>query len=165
MENRGHIIRFIVLLVFAAGAFFILRGFLVPDSFGTDESYTYRYYRADSVQEQADIYPLYRESAKCMSCHEEEYQMWHAGTHSGVSCESCHGPWRAHNNNTKEIMTADSSSGSCLLCHGQLDARPSDFPQITDIKSHMIENEYEFDPSFSCISCHDPHEPNLKKEE
>ncbi len=165
MKNIDHIIRFAVLLLFAGAAFFLLRGILVPDSFGTDESYSYRYYRADSVEEQADLYPLYQDSKKCISCHDDQYHVWGTDSHREVSCETCHGPWQAHNNNTKDIMMADSSSDSCLLCHEWLDARPAEFPQVTDIKSHMIENGYKFEPSFSCISCHDPHEPNLKEED
>ena len=48
MKTYDHIIRFTLLIIVVIIGFFIIRTYMVPDTFGVHGSYTYAYYRADS---------------------------------------------------------------------------------------------------------------------
>ncbi len=160
MKHYSHIIRFCILLVIIGIAFFAVRSYLLPDSFGVYGSYTYGYHRGDSDREQAALPALFQGSEKCRSCHETEYIVWSRADHNSVSCEACHGYWQAHNGTTFEkTVLKDTGSEACLLCHEQLSARPAAFPQVQDLASHMNEQEQEIDENMTCIFCHHPHEP------
>lgn len=53
--------------------------------------------------------------------------------HSGVACESCHGPALAHVEAPDEyIPDAPRGRKGCMLCHGYNPARPSGFPEIDE---------------------------------
>jgi hypothetical protein len=159
MKHYDHIIRFAILLIFVGIGFFAVRGFVVPDSFGIYGTYSKGYHRGDSDEEQAAIAALYQDSGKCAKCHEEQSGLWKEAGHGTVACETCHGNWQAHNNNTKDQVEKDSSVDACLLCHQQLEARPDSFPQIVEFKQHLAEQEQEFEKDMTCTDCHDPHEP------
>ena len=159
MEHYNHIIRFGIILAAGIIGFFAVRSLMVPDSFGTYGTYKYGYHRGDSDAEQASPSALYQGSAKCDKCHEEQHKLWKGSGHAGAACETCHGYWQAHNNNTKVKVKIDRSIESCLLCHQRLDARPPNFPQITGLEKHMEEQEQEIEEGMTCTDCHDPHEP------
>jgi hypothetical protein len=159
MKHYTHIIRSGIILIVVVTGFFAVRSIVVPESFGIHGTYTYGYHRGDSDAEQASLSALYQGSAKCKKCHEEQYEFWKAGGHIDVACETCHGYWQAHNNNTKDKVVTDRSIESCMQCHQRLDARPTAFSQIADFKLHMEEQEQEIEKGMTCIECHDPHEP------
>ncbi|MBN2106267.1 MAG: hypothetical protein JW832_02500 [Deltaproteobacteria bacterium] len=159
MNHTSHIIRFAVVLVAVIAGFFILRGFLVPDSFGVQGDYKYGYHRGASDAEQAALPALYTGSKKCAQCHAAETAEWQAGKHAGVECETCHGNWQAHNNNTKDKAGKDSSIEACLLCHGEVEARPADFPQIADMKKHVEDGGGAYEKGMLCVACHSAHSP------
>jgi hypothetical protein len=159
MKHTGHIIRFAVVLVAAIAGFFTLRVIMVPDSFGVQGDYKYGYHRADSDAEQASLPLAYRGSKKCAECHADQTAAVAAGKHATVPCETCHGNWQAHNNNTKDRAGKDSSAEGCLLCHAAVEARPADFPQIGDFPKHVKDNGGEFENGMQCVSCHTPHSP------
>ena len=159
MNHTSHIIRFAVVLVAVIAGFFTLRSFLVPDSFGVQGDYKYGYHRGASDAEQAALPALYTGSGKCSQCHAAETAQWQAGKHAAVACETCHGNWQAHNNNTKDKAGKDNSVEACLLCHGALDARPSDFPQIADMKKHVEDGGGAYEKGMLCIGCHSAHSP------
>jgi hypothetical protein len=159
MKHYNHIIRFCILLVLAVVGFFSLRALIIPDSFGVYGSYSYGYHRGDSDAEQASRAQLFQGPEKCKECHLEQFEPWKNTGHSGVSCETCHGHWSAHNNNTKDTVPKDTSIEACLLCHQTLEARPASFPQIKSFEGHVEEQEVEMEPGMQCVECHDPHEP------
>lgn len=159
MGHYSHVIRFCVLLLAVGIGFMGVRSLLVPESFGVHGSYIYGYHRADSDAEQAKLPVLYQGMGKCRECHQEQFEDLNSGDHATLACEACHGPWQAHNNNTKDIVPKDTSRESCLLCHRKLAARPAQFPQIVDYAQHMKDQEMELDPEASCTDCHSPHIP------
>jgi len=159
MKHYNHIIRFAIVLIIAVAGFFVMRGYLVQESFGIHGTYTYGYHRGNSDSEQAALPSLYQGPEKCKSCHEQQYTPWQAGAHAPVGCETCHGNWQAHNNNVKDKVQLTASIEACMLCHQQLGARPASFPQIPEIKAHVQEQDEEFSQGMSCSDCHDPHEP------
>ncbi len=88
-------------------------------------------------------------SSICVNCHQDKYSLWSIGTHKTISCETCHGPAKAHlETGAPEVL--DTSRGLCGLCHARLISRPSDFPQV-DMETMGGDAE--------CITCHDPHDP------
>ena len=159
MNHTSHIIRFAVVLVAVIAGFFTFRNFLVPDSFGIQQDYTYGYHRGASDAEQAALPVLYRGSKKCAECHAAETTAWQAGKHAAVACETCHGNWQAHNNNTKDKAGKNNSAEACLLCHAALDARPTGFPQIADMKKHVEDKGGAYEKGMLCVSCHSSHSP------
>ena len=159
MNHTSHIIRFAVVLVAVIAGFFTLRGFLVPDSFGVQGDYKYGYHRGASDAEQAMLPALFTGSKKCAQCHADQTSEWASGKHAGVACETCHGNWQAHNNNTKIKAGKDSSAAACLLCHAAVDARPADFPQIADLQKHVADKGGAYEKGMLCVGCHSSHSP------
>ncbi|MCP4717557.1 MAG: hypothetical protein GY868_20745 [Deltaproteobacteria bacterium] len=159
MKHTGHIIRFIIILAVVGIAFIGVRSFLVPESFGIHGSYANGFHRGASDAEQAARPAQFQGTEKCSKCHEKQSALVSSASHATVPCETCHGPWMAHNNNTPETMKADGTIESCMLCHASLTARPADFAQIKNIQSHLTEQESEYEQGMTCLECHDPHEP------
>lgn len=159
MKHYSHILRFAAVLILVAAAFVAVRAYLVPASFGVYGSYTDGYHRGASDHEQASLPILFRSAEKCRECHQDEFTLWSGAGHAGVTCEACHGPWRAHNSNTPGTMLLSTSDSDCLLCHRTLAARPEGFPQIPDLATHLRSEELDADPDATCTDCHDPHEP------
>ena len=159
MKHYNHIIRAGVVLVIVVAAFFGVRMFLVPDSFGIHGTYTYGYHRGESDGEQAALPALFQGSEKCRKCHEDRFAQWEKNGHAAVTCEACHGNWQAHNNNTKDEVLKDVSVEACLLCHQRLAARPYGFPQIDGFTQHMQDQDEQVEQGTTCTGCHDPHEP------
>jgi hypothetical protein len=157
MNHTSHIIRFAVVLVVVIAGFFTLRSFMVPDSFGVQGDYKYGYHRGASDAEQSALPAQYKGSQKCAECHADQAAAWGAGKHAGVACETCHGNWQAHNNNTKDKAGKDSSAAACMLCHGAVEARPADFPQIADLRKHVVEKGQAYAEGMLCVKCHNPH--------
>ncbi len=83
-------------------------------------------------------------------CHAELYDLWAVAAHGSVSCEDCHGPANAHVQDSEVDLESDTSRELCELCHAELVARPTSFPQVPP-DEHF--------PDSSCISCHFPHAP------
>ncbi len=159
MRHYNHVIRFAIILTAVLIGFFAVRGFIVPESFGVYGTYMYGYHRGNSDSEEAAQPILYYGSDKCRKCHEKLYEQESQAGHSKIACESCHANWQAHNNNTRNKVLKNGSIEACMQCHKKLSARPAAFPQITDIKQHMDDQEQEFEKGMECLDCHDPHEP------
>ena len=159
MKTYDHIIRFTILVVVVIIGFLIMRAYLVPDSFGVHGSYTYAYYRADSEREQAALPLIYQGAQHCSSCHAPHRTLLDRGAHAMLDCESCHGNFKAHNNNTKERMAVTDPVSTCMLCHERLAARPADFPQIDSFAEHVAEQGDRLRQDTTCTTCHIPHAP------
>jgi hypothetical protein len=159
MKAYDHIIRFTLLIIVVIIGFFIVRACMVPDTFGVQGSYTYAYYRADSATEQAALPAVYQGAGHCSACHAPQDLMLQANAHAGLDCESCHGSFKAHNNNTKERMAVSDTVDACMLCHADLSARPAQFPQIESFAAHVAQQGEELLPGMTCATCHDPHAP------
>jgi len=153
VEHREHIIRLLIVIVVVVVILFLVRWFLIPQSFGR-----HGHYRGDSVKEQMDLPLVYLESAFCKDCHEVQYSDWKDNGHSSVNCETCHGHWEIHNGRIK-TMTAIKSSDGCLICHQKLTGRPDSFPQIVSFTEHVEDQEVSEEDILNCLDCHDPHVP------
>jgi len=159
MKHATHIFRLAAVLILIGIGFFAVRSFMVPEGFGIHGSYTYGYFRADSEREQSERAPLYQGSDKCKGCHEEQFTLWSGAEHAAVSCETCHGNWQAHNNNTKEKAGRDTSIEGCLVCHGQVEGRPESVKQVKSLSQHVQEKGKELQEGQLCVACHDGHDP------
>jgi len=129
--------------------FLILRPFLIPKSFGK-----FGHYRASSIDENINLNTKYADIKECKECHEKEYNDVASFSHKNLNCQICHGALLNHVENPAEFKPSIISDRKfCLLCHAEIEARPSSFKQI-DEKEHFKDEE--------CISCHLSHSPNLK---
>jgi len=159
MKAYDHIIRLTMFIIAVIIGFLIIRAGMVPDSFGVQGSYSYAYYRANSAIEQASLPVMHTGSEHCRACHEPQAAMLQDNAHAGLDCESCHGSFKAHNNNTKERMAVSDTVDTCMLCHATLEARPAQFPHIESLAAHTAEQGETLLPGMTCASCHDPHAP------
>ena len=159
MKTYDHIITFALLIIFIILGFLFVRPYMIPDSFGNHGSYTYAYYRADSKTEKAARAVVYQGTEHCATCHDSQAAAQQEGAHAALDCESCHGGFRAHNNNTSDRMAISDPINTCMVCHEALNARPSEFPQIDSFAAHLSEQDAMLEPDMSCADCHDPHMP------
>jgi hypothetical protein len=153
LEHREQITRLLIVIVFVVVILFLIRWFLIPQSFGR-----YGHYRGDNVKEQMDLPLVYLGHAFCKDCHEVQYGDCQDNGHSSVNCETCHGHWEIHNGRVK-TMTAIKSDDTCMICHQKITGRPEDFPQIVSLNEHMEDKEKPEEDALNCLSCHDPHLP------
>jgi len=159
MKTYDHIVRFSLLVIAVIVGFFIIRAYMLPESFGTHGSYSYAYYRAESVNEQAALPAIHQGTEHCSACHVPQAALLAADSHANVNCESCHGSFKAHNNNTMDRMAIADTTEACLVCHLRLAARPGAFPQIDNFAAHLADQGETLTPDMSCSDCHDPHAP------
>ncbi len=143
-----QLIPLIIMIVAIIGSLITARTLLVPDSFGD-----LGHYRADNTGEVAALELSYAGAHVCADCHDDISETKRDSHHSGVACESCHGPALAHTEAPDEfIPDAPRGRDGCLLCHGYNPARPSGFPQILP---------GQHNPTKACLICHAPHDPQL----
>lgn len=89
--------------------------------------------------------------AACAECHEALYGMKKAGFHRDLSCETCHGPAKAHTDDPEKVKPAvPSGRAFCTRCHAYDPSRPRGFPMI---------NPAAHNPLKACPACHNPHDP------
>ncbi len=126
--------------------FLVARYFLVPESFGEKG-----HYRFNSVEENKQKALNYAGKQTCLECHEDKAMELESDMHSGISCETCHGPGLKHSENpdsSKMIVPAERAF--CGLCHAFNPTREGILTQI-DINEHNVK--------YKCIECHNPHAP------
>lgn len=141
-----HIFRLIILFVIVIGLFLVARHFLVPDSFGV-----YGPYRANALEENANLDVKYIDTENCVMCHEEIDTLKNSGLHKNINCQTCHGPGYLHiEDPTTENILKEGDREFCGKCHNKIAGRPNIIKQI-DINEHNVESK--------CIECHNPHEP------
>lgn len=87
----------------------------------------------------------------CQECHEEISARKGAGYHRDLSCETCHGPAKAHSEDPETHRpVVPGGRDFCPRCHGYDPSRPRGFPMINPAAHH---------PTEACASCHNPHDP------
>lgn len=136
-----------VLFLIAVVTLVVVRGQLVPESFGD-----LGHYRADAVDMAANREIRYAGWQVCVECHDTEGELKDASYHRTLSCEVCHGPGYVHSEDPDvgQLLIPRERGEGCLYCHSYLASRPTGFPQI-------LENLHN--PAEPCIGCHDPHDP------
>lgn len=147
-DDYGHLFR--LASVFAVGilVFVVLRGFLVPRSFGQ-----YGHYRGNAIQEIAAKQPVYAGHQACETCHSDVLEMKEKGKHARVGCESCHGALAAHADDPGSVQPEKLDTAVlCVRCHEANSAKPKWFPQVVSA---------EHSSGLACDTCHQPHSPAM----
>jgi len=147
-KNAEHLIR--VALVFIAGLvlFVVVRGMIVPKSFGQ-----YGHYRGDALNDIAAHNPVYAGRELCETCHSEIADIKKTGKHSIVGCEACHGPLGKHAADPGSLVPVKPDTKVlCVKCHEANSAKPKKFPQVIS-KDHAGDT--------ACGTCHQPHKPKI----
>lgn len=106
---------------------------------------------ADAVKRERGRPVRYAGFHACAECHEKLYETKKTGYHRDLSCETCHGPAKAHTEDPDTAKPAIPAERSfCPQCHAYNPSRPRGFPQI---------NPLAHNPLKACASCHNPHDP------
>jgi len=137
---------------------FIGKTVLTPKSFGT-----YGHYRADAIEEEANIEIRHWTNAPCFSCHAYEANIHLNGRHKTISCEFCHGPYADHITNGKKSGTLSVKRGEeiktlCLRCHNRaIQARPEAVIKTVTMPEHLESQKVKV--THICNQCHNQHAP------
>ncbi len=145
-KDFEHLLR--VALVFAVGvvAFVLVRGVLVPRSFGE-----YGHYRGNAIAEIAAQHVVFAGHQTCETCHSDVSAVKNHGKHAGVNCEACHGALANHADDPGTIQPPKLDTAVlCVRCHAVNGAKPEGFPQIVAA---------EHSGGLPCETCHQPHSP------
>lgn len=149
MRDAEHLLRIAALFGFGVVAFFGIRAFSVPHSFGQ-----YGHYRGDAIAEVAALPLVYAGHEICEACHPDVSEVKTKGKHAGVACEACHGPQAKHTENPGALVPPKLDAAIlCPQCHEASAAKPKWFPQV-DTKEHF--------GGVVCDTCHRPHDPSWK---
>lgn len=147
-RDTGHLFRFAGLFVVAFLVFLLVRGYVVPQSFGK-----YGHYRAAAMDEIAARAPHYAGHETCETCHTDVLDMKKAGKHAHVNCEACHGAQAQHAADPGSVTPPKVDTAVlCVRCHAASAARPKDFPQVK-VNEHSN--------GVPCETCHQPHSPAI----
>lgn len=148
MKDAEHLLRVAGVFLVLGLLFLGIRAFMVPSSFGK-----YGHYRGAAINEVAALPVSYAGHGTCETCHTDVFEKKHAGKHTGVACEACHGPQAKHANDPISIVPPRPDAGVlCAQCHEASAAKPKSFPQV-------MTKEHSF--GLVCTACHDPHSPSL----
>jgi cytochrome c7-like protein len=150
-KDAGHLFR--LAAVFAAGVviFLIIRGFLVPQSFGE-----YGHYRGNAITEIASRPVNYAGHQACEDCHADVLAKKKDGRHVHVNCEACHGPLAKHAEDPTSLTPPKLDTAVlCVRCHEANGAKPKVFPQVVSA---------DHSNGLACDTCHQPHSPAIVAE-
>jgi hypothetical protein len=141
---------FIAFAIFIS-LFLLLRHLLKPDTFGQNG-----FYRAASLVDNAAIPVHYAGHAACLDCHQDIEDMKAQNRHSGISCETCHGPGIKHveSSEAKDIIKP-AGREFCGKCHQKNAARQKGVIFQRNLEEH--------NPGKNCTECHNPHQPWKEK--
>jgi cytochrome c3-like protein len=141
----------IVVIILAA------RVILVPKDFGVhDQGYMYGFHRLGNEKEWMAMKPNYKfDTSYCQGCHEDKVKSISESPHVIIPCEDCHGPAMDHPDSPPKLPI-NKTREQCLRCHAKLP-----YPTSGRGAIRGIDNETH-NPGTECISCHNPHHPNLE---
>lgn len=138
-----QVLRILLLAAGIVSSYGMARHFLTPPSFGQ-----YGFYRGAALSEATARPLVYAGKKSCAECHAEVAEKLAGFGHKTLSCEGCHGPGWAHEQELVDIPKPDASF--CIRCHEASPSRPKTHKQVV-LKDHY---------SGSCIECHLPHAPS-----
>jgi cytochrome c554/c'-like protein len=151
-KDANHLLR--LAAVFAAGfvIFIVLRGFLVPKSFGQ-----YGHFRGDALAEIKSQPLHYAGHGTCETCHSDVLEQKVKGKHVRVNCEACHGPLAKHADDPGGTAPEKLDTAKlCVRCHEANTAKPKWFPQVVSA---------DHSAGLACSECHKPHDPAIVAED
>ena len=147
-KDAGHLFRFAGLFVLAFIIFLVVRGFVVPKSFGQ-----YGHYRGNAMSEIAAHPVKYAGHEACETCHTDKAEEKSKGKHAHVNCEACHGALAKHAEDPAAVTpTKPDTAVLCARCHTATAAKPKGFPQV---------NPTDHSNGVPCQTCHQPHNPAI----
>jgi uncharacterized CHY-type Zn-finger protein len=125
LKDAGHLFRFAGLFVVAFLVFLLVRGQVVPKSFGE-----YGHYRGDAIRDIAARPIRFAGHQACETCHTDVQDVKQKGKHAGVNCEACHGPLAKHAADPSVTPATLDTAVLCVRCHSASAARPMDFGSV-----------------------------------
>jgi hypothetical protein len=146
-KDAGHLFRFAGLFVIAFLAFWVIRGYVVPRSFGQ-----YGHYRGAALGEIAAHPVKFAGHDACETCHTDVLDVKKVGKHAHVNCEACHGAQSKHAADPTIVPAKVDIATLCVRCHSVSAARPKTFPQVA-AEDHSS--------GVPCETCHQPHSPAI----
>jgi hypothetical protein len=150
-KDVAHLFRLASAFAIGIVFFFILRGFLVPKSFGQ-----YGPYRGDALAEISSRPISYAGHEACELCHADILEVKKHGRHARVACESCHGPQAKHAEDPGGVTPPKLDTAVlCVRCHEANHAKPMEFPQVRSA---------DHSAGLPCNTCHQPHTPKIEAE-
>lgn len=140
-----------IILITALVIFAFARQIMIPESFGQ-----YGRYRGDSISENASRKVNFAgSSTDCGGCHQEVVKAVAGASHSGMDCQSCHGPAAKHLSQPGTWSPrVEGSAELCGSCHRTIAGRADG--KIATVKPLMHSG------GVTCTRCHDPHRPWAK---
>jgi ribosomal protein L37AE/L43A len=147
-RDAGHLFRLAGVFVAGIVLFLVVRGFLVPKSFGQ-----YGHYRGNAITEVAARSIKFAGHQTCETCHADVLERKKDGKHAHVNCEACHGPLAGHADDPTSVTPAKLDTAVlCARCHEENAAKPTSFPQVATA-DHAA--------GLPCDTCHQPHSPAI----
>ncbi|MBS1802851.1 MAG: cytochrome C [Acidobacteria bacterium] len=147
-KDAGHLFRFAGLFVLAFVVFLLIRGYVVPKSFGQ-----YGHYRGAAIAEIGARPVKYAGHEACETCHTDQANAKSKGKHAHVNCEACHGALAKHADDPAAVTPVKPDSAVlCARCHTATAAKPKGFPQV---------NPADHSNGVPCATCHQPHNPAI----
>lgn len=145
-----HIKRLILVFVLVIALFLLARHFLVPETFGK-----YGPYRAAAMDDYSLLEIHYAGQQACLDCHQDIQDLKAQDVHSGIHCETCHGPGQKHvvSSEASDILKPTGRE-FCGRCHGKNAAKLQDAIFQIDLTKHNVGK--------NCTECHNPHQPWAK---
>jgi hypothetical protein len=142
-----QIVRLVILIIAIVSSYAVARHIMTPASFGK-----YGHYRGDALTEMAAREPVFGGSKSCDECHSDVRVKFAKFEHKSISCETCHGPARAHGNDPDHVDMEKPPATLCLRCHEFNAGRPAWLKQIEVSKHYSGQGK--------CTECHIPHQPS-----
>ena len=142
-----HIKRLILVFALVIALFLLARHFLVPETFGK-----YGPYRAASMDDYSLLEIHYSGQQACFDCHQDVQDLKAQDVHSGIHCETCHGPGQKHvvSSEASDILKPTGRE-FCGRCHGKNAAKLQETIFQVDLAKHNVGK--------NCTECHNPHQP------
>lgn len=145
-------------IIVATGMGFVVKAQLLPDSFGV-----YGHFRADAIDEAAQLPIRHGTNASCLTCHTYEAAIHLKGRHSTISCEFCHGTYADHVKEGKKIGALPVKKEKeittlCLRCHNtEIKARSEQVIKTVAMPGHLQDQKVKI--THTCNQCHHVHAP------
>jgi len=147
-KDAGHLFRFAGLFVLAFLLFLVIRGFVVPKTFGQ-----YGHYRGAAIGDVAAHPVKFAGHQTCEACHTDILDVKKNGKHAHVNCEACHGALAKHADDPASVTPVRPDTAVlCARCHTASAAKPKGFPQVVPA---------DHSTGLPCQMCHNPHSPAM----